>query len=77
MRELLTGEGWPQLISASRSKEDCMLRTIVMALLLLWVLGLVSRIPTGGFIHILLVMAVVGVLLEFVQGRRASLPCRR
>jgi Family of unknown function (DUF5670) len=47
-----------------------MLKTIAIILLVLWVLGLVSSYTLGGFIHILLVVAVVLVLLEFIQGRR-------
>lgn len=48
-----------------------MLETIVIILLALWVLGLVSSYTMGGFIHILLVLAVVVVLVRLVQGRRS------
>jgi len=47
-----------------------MLWTIAMVLLVLWVLGLVSSYTMGGFIHILLVVAIVVVLLNIIQGRR-------
>jgi len=47
-----------------------MLWTIAMVLLVLWVLGLVSSYTMGGFIHILLVIAVVTVLVRLIQGRR-------
>jgi hypothetical protein len=47
-----------------------MLETIAIILLILWVLGLVSSYTMGGFIHILLVIAVVMILLRIVQGRR-------
>ena len=47
-----------------------MLWTIAMVLLVLWALGLVSSYTMGGFIHILLVIAVVVVLLRIIQGRR-------
>jgi hypothetical protein len=47
-----------------------MLWTIAVILLVLWVLGLVSAYTMGGFIHILLVLAVVVVLIRIIQGRR-------
>lgn len=47
-----------------------MLRTIALILLILWVLGLVSSHTMGGFIHVLLVVAVVVVLLNIIQGRK-------
>ena len=47
-----------------------MLWTIFVILLILWLLGLVSGYAIGGFIHILLVFAVVMVLLRLIQGRR-------
>ncbi len=47
-----------------------MLTTIALILLVLWVLGLVSSYTIGGFIHILLVAAIVIVLIRVVQGRR-------
>lgn len=46
-----------------------MLYTIAVVLLVLWVLGFVSSTTMGGFIHILLVIAVVLVLVRLVQGR--------
>jgi len=46
-----------------------MLSTVVIVLLLLWALGLVTSYTLGGFIHILLVIAVVVVLLRVIQGR--------
>lgn len=46
-----------------------MLWTIAIILIVLWVLGLVSSYTLGGFIHILLVVALVIVLLNFIQGR--------
>lgn len=47
-----------------------MLWTIFVILLILWLLGLVSSYTLGGFIHILLVVALVVILLQFIQGRR-------
>ena len=46
-----------------------MLYTIAVVLLILWVLGLVTSYTIGGFIHILLVIAVVMVLLRLISGR--------
>ncbi len=47
-----------------------MLWTVAVILLVLWALGLVSSYTMGGFIHLLLVVAVVVVLLRIIQGRR-------
>jgi hypothetical protein len=47
-----------------------MLWTIALVLLLLWALGLVSSVTMGGFIHLLLVAAVIVVLVRIIQGRR-------
>jgi hypothetical protein len=47
-----------------------MLWTIVAILLVLWLLGLVSSYTLGGFIHILLVIAIIIVIVNLVQGRR-------
>jgi hypothetical protein len=47
-----------------------MLVTIVIILLILWVLGLVSSYTMGGFIHILLVIAIVVFVINLIQGRR-------
>lgn len=47
-----------------------MLWTIFVILLILWALGVVSSYTLGGFIHILLVIALVVVLLRVIQGRR-------
>jgi hypothetical protein len=48
-----------------------MLYTIAVILLILWVLGLVSSYTIGGFIHILLVVAIVIILVNLVTGRKA------
>jgi hypothetical protein len=47
-----------------------MLWTIFVILLIMWLLGLVSGYTIGGFIHILLVIAIVVVLIRVIQGRR-------
>ena len=48
-----------------------MLWTIAVILLVLWALGLVTSYTMGGFIHVLLVIALVVVLMNVIQGRRA------
>ncbi|MBA2659281.1 lmo0937 family membrane protein [Nitrosospira briensis] len=47
-----------------------MLYTIAVVLIILWLLGLVSSYTMGGFIHILLVIAIVVVLLRVISGRK-------
>ena len=47
-----------------------MLWTLFVVLLLLWVLGIVSSYTLGGFIHLLLVVAVVALLIQLISGRR-------
>jgi hypothetical protein len=46
-----------------------MLWTIAVVLFILWLLGMVSSYTLGGFIHILLVLAVVTILIRLIQGR--------
>ena len=46
-----------------------MLYTIAVVLLVLWALGLVSSYTMGGFIHLLLVIAIVMIILRVIQGR--------
>jgi len=48
-----------------------MLYTIAVILIVLWLLGMVSGYAIGGFIHILLVVAVIMVLVNLISGRRA------
>lgn len=47
-----------------------MLMTIAIVLLILWALGLVTGATLGGFVHVLLVIAIVVVLVRVIQGRR-------
>ncbi len=47
-----------------------MLYTIAVVLVLLWLLGLVSSYTIGGFIHVLLVVAVILILVRVISGRR-------
>jgi hypothetical protein len=50
--------------------EATMLWTIFVILLILWLLGLVTSYTMGGFIHLLLIVAIVVVLIRVIQGRR-------
>ena len=47
-----------------------MLWTVFLVLIVLWMLGVVSAYTLGGFVHILLVLAVVALLIQLIQGRR-------
>jgi hypothetical protein len=48
-----------------------MLYTIAIILVVLWALGLVSSVTMGGFIHILLILAIVVILVSFISGRKS------
>jgi len=54
----------------------CMLFTLAVLLLVLWFLGLITSYTLGGFIHLLLILAVVAVLVRLISGRRSSLLVR-
>jgi hypothetical protein len=47
-----------------------MLETVAIILVVLWALGLVSSYSMGGFIHVLLVIAVIVILIRIIQGRK-------
>jgi hypothetical protein len=47
-----------------------MLYTLALVLIIAWLLGLISSYTMGGFIHILLAIAIVAVLMRLIQGRR-------
>jgi hypothetical protein len=49
-----------------------MLYTIAVILLVLWLLGLVTSYTLGGFVHILLVVAIIMILVNLISGRRAT-----
>jgi low affinity Fe/Cu permease len=54
----------------ANGKENDMLWTIALILIILWALGLVTGYTMGYFIHILLVIAIIVVLLRVIQGRK-------
>jgi hypothetical protein len=51
-------------------REKNMLYTIAIVLVVLWLLGLVTSYTMGGFIHVLLVIAIVVIVIRVIQGRR-------
>jgi hypothetical protein len=56
-------------LNAKHERIITMLYTIAVVLVIMWLLGLVTSYTMGGFIHILLVIALVVVLLRFISGR--------
>jgi Family of unknown function (DUF5670) len=63
----------PTAVPRQTERKIIMLYTLAVVLLVLWLLGLVSSYTMGGFIHILLVIAVVMILVNFISGRRRVL----
>ena len=57
-------------VELNAPKEIDMLLTIAVILGVLWLLGMVSSYTMGGFIHLLLVLAIISILLNVIQGRR-------
>ena len=55
---------------ATTTGRNIMLWTIAVILFVLWLLGLVSSYTMGGFVHILLVLAVIVIVINLIQGRR-------
>ncbi|HEX5671050.1 MAG TPA: lmo0937 family membrane protein [Sulfuricurvum sp.] len=51
-------------------EEEKMLEIVALVLIVLWILGFVTSYTMGGFIHILLVIAIVVLLIRIIQGRR-------
>jgi hypothetical protein len=49
-----------------------MLWTIFVVLLIMWMLGMATSYTLGGFIHILLLLAIVSILIQIIQGRRPA-----
>ena len=72
--DCMVGGSVALLLTARQSSTDVrmtMLWTLFVVLLLLWLLGVVSSYTLGGFIHLLLVLAVVAVVIQLISGRRA------
>jgi hypothetical protein len=62
--------GQPNDHTNQKKSENLMLYTIAVVLLVLWLLGLITSSTMGGFIHVLLVIAVVMVLVNLISGRK-------
>ena len=65
------------LLASNVVRRDCecegdMLWTLFVVLLVLWLLGVVSSYTMGGFIHLLLVLAVIALVFQLITGRRAA-----
>ena len=60
------------LASQHTRKDIIMLWTIVVILVVLWLLGLITSFTMGGFIHILLVLAIIVILYNVISGRKGS-----
>jgi hypothetical protein len=60
------------VVNQKRKRKIAMLYTIAVILIVLWLLGLVSSYTLGGFIHALLVIAIVIILLRVISGRRIT-----
>ena len=54
----------------SGREEDSMLWTIFVILTIMWLLGMVSSYTLGGYVHLLLILAIVVLLINVIQGRR-------
>jgi Family of unknown function (DUF5670) len=64
------GDTKPRMVPGSSPRRSSMLWTIFMILLVMWLLGMVTSYTMNGFIHILLVVAVVVLLVRIIQGNR-------
>jgi hypothetical protein len=60
----------PDSLGACKERNMDLLMTVGVVLLILWLLGLVTSYTLGGFIHILLVLAIIVILIRVIQGRR-------
>src|SRR5262249_57874545 len=69
-RSLIAPQRTADVGRGPNEEEPAMLWTIFVILLILWLLGLVSGYTLGGFIHILLVIAVILLILNLLSGRR-------
>jgi hypothetical protein len=68
----MTGALAPVNTGSKQTERNYMLYTIALVLIILWVLGLVTSYSMGGAIHVLLVIALVMVLFNFISGRRGA-----
>jgi hypothetical protein len=59
-----------RVVNLRSTENSAMLYTIAIVLVVLWLLGLVTSYTMGGFLHVLLVLAVIMILVQVFQGRR-------
>jgi ABC-type uncharacterized transport system permease subunit len=64
---MLKGRVWPAVVG--RQRERTMLNVILVLLVLMWLAGMVTSYTLGGFLHILLLLAVAVFLIRLIQGR--------
>jgi len=64
---MLKGSAWPAV--AGQQRERTMLNVILVLLVLMWLAGMVTSYTLGGFLHILLLLAVAVFLIRLIQGR--------
>ncbi len=69
VRAMIRASGKAGVKAAKTQRGHIMLYTIAVILVILWLLGLVTSYTMGGFIHILLVVAIIAVLLRVINGR--------
>ncbi len=62
-----------EVVAVDKRRRNKMLWTIFVILLVLWLLGVVSSYTIGGFIHLLLVLALVVLLINIISGRRPAI----
>jgi hypothetical protein len=58
------------MAGTNQARSRFMLETLAIILIIAWLLGMVSSYTLGGFIHILLVLAIIAVLIRLIQGRQ-------
>jgi hypothetical protein len=58
--------------SSNNERKQHMLYTLAIVLIILWLLGLVTSYTMGGIIHVLLVVALIMILVNFISGRRGA-----
>jgi len=67
-----SGYATPMTYTSNKERVPPMLYTIAIILVVLWLLGLVTSYTMGGFIHVLLVIAIIVVLVNLISGRRTA-----
>jgi hypothetical protein len=63
-------QGKARMAWFKQREESAMLETLAIVLIILWLLGMISSYTLGGFVHVLLVVAVIMIIVRLIQGRR-------